>query len=76
MDFFEKDGEIFKRIPAGGHGGGITGAFPVKASPEEAAAYREAHTVKPHPHHGLADVEKAAAELDTAVAAAEKDDTQ
>lgn len=73
MNFFEKEGEIYKQIAAGGHGGGITGAFPVKASAEEAAAFRAA---KPKPHHDLAEVEKAAAELDSAVAAAEKDDAQ
>lgn len=40
MDFFEKDGVVYKNIPAGGHGGGVTGAVTVKASLDEAEAYR------------------------------------
>ena len=64
---FEKDGEIYKHIPAGGHGGGITGAFVVKASKEEIAAFRTAQH-----GHGLGDVEKATEQLEHAVQAAEQ----
>lgn len=42
MSLFEKDGEIFKNVPAGGHGGGITSYATVKASEAEAAAFRAA----------------------------------
>lgn len=40
MQLFEKDGKIFKHIPAGGHGGGITSSAVVKATDAEAAAFR------------------------------------
>lgn len=40
MQFFEKDGEIYKHIPAGGHGGGVTSTAVVKATEAEAAAFR------------------------------------
>lgn len=42
MSFFEKDGIVYKHIPAGGHGGGVTGSVPVKASEAEAEAFRAA----------------------------------
>lgn len=71
-DFFEQDGVVYKRMPAGGHGGGITGAVTAKASDVEAALF---HASQPkHRHHALDGVEKAAAELETAVVEAEKDD--
>lgn len=40
MSYFEKDGEIYKQVPAGGHGGGVTSSVPVKATEAEAAAFR------------------------------------
>jgi hypothetical protein len=41
-DLFEKDGEVYKSVPAGGHGGGVTSFATVKASEAEAAAFRAA----------------------------------
>lgn len=70
-DFFEQDSEVYKHIPAGGHGGGITGSFKVKASAAEAAAF---HAAKPKPHHDLTEVEQATEQLEKAVDAAEMDD--
>lgn len=66
MSCFEHDGEVWKHIPAGGHGGGVTGSFRVKASKEEANAFRAAQ----HHGHSLDGVEKAAEQLEAAVAAA------
>lgn len=40
MDLFEKDGEVYKRVPAGGTGGGVTSFATVKASEAEAAGFR------------------------------------
>lgn len=39
MDFFEKDGIVYKNMPAGGMGGGVTGSVVVKASAAESAAF-------------------------------------
>lgn len=39
MDFFEKDGVVYKHVPAGGHGGGVTSSVVVKATEAEAAAF-------------------------------------
>lgn len=36
---FEKDGKIYKNVPAGGTGGGATGWVAVLASDGEAAAF-------------------------------------
>jgi hypothetical protein len=40
MDCFEREGVVYKHVPAGGTGGGATGAAVVKASEAEAAAFR------------------------------------
>lgn len=40
MSFFEKDGEVYKTVPAGGTGGGVTSYATVKASDDEAASFR------------------------------------
>lgn len=39
MEFFEKGGIVFRNVPAGGFGGGVTGSVVVKASVQEAEAY-------------------------------------
>lgn len=39
MEFFEKDGVVYKHIPAGGSGGGVTGSVVVKASDAESTAF-------------------------------------
>jgi hypothetical protein len=58
MDYFEKDGVIYKSVPAGGHGGGVTSFATVKASEAEAAAFRAtlepaAEPVADEPETGL-----------------------
>lgn len=40
MDFFEKEGVIYKHVPAGGMGGGVTSSVVVKATDAEAEDYR------------------------------------
>lgn len=42
MEYFEKDGDVYKHVPAGGHGGGVTGSAVIKATDAEAAAFRAA----------------------------------
>jgi hypothetical protein len=42
MDLFEKDGVVYKYVPAGGYGGGITSSVALKATHAEAAAFRQA----------------------------------
>lgn len=52
MDFFEKDGVVYKHVPAGGHGGGVTGSVVVKATEAEAAAF-QASLEQPAPEPSL-----------------------
>jgi hypothetical protein len=52
MDLFEKDGEIYKSVPAGGHGGGVTSSVVVKATEAEAAAFRATQDPAGEPEAG------------------------
>jgi hypothetical protein len=47
MQFFEKDGEVYKHVPAGGTGGGVTSYATVKATDAEAAAFRASQADAP-----------------------------
>jgi hypothetical protein len=67
MSFFEKDGVVYKHIPAGGHGGGVTGSAVVKASDAEAKAFLAAG----EPVEAEAEVE---GEAETKIAAVEDED--
>lgn len=49
MNCFEKDGVIYKNIPAGGQGGGVTSFATVKATDAEAAAFRETQSSAEQP---------------------------
>jgi hypothetical protein len=67
MSLFEKDGVIYKHIPAGGHGGGVTSSAVVKASDAEAKEFLAA---------GEPVEEDARAEAETEVAAVEDEDVE
>lgn len=49
MHFFEKDGVVYKHVPAGGTGGGVTSYATVKASEAEAERFRASQVPEPQP---------------------------
>lgn len=49
MNFFEKDGEVYQHVAAGGTGGGVTSFATVKATADEAAAFRAAQAAAAEP---------------------------